>query len=723
MILCCLLLYLFFTFTTSPSIGSRSSSNPSPSFKPSKLDSIIKQHWERYQSFGTDSNEKRTNIQTNSPLLDNFVKPHYCQHHKFMKNSGTSQSKYSHQARAKLLSSPQLYGIEEEEDHKKRDLLNTTNLDNNSLPTSTPTPIPPPTPTPSSNDGWRSIRVCADNQWLSPSDSYTCSSVGQVVDVDEAYIDDNGRTQTQWSCSNQDILTTTKIKTLKAVVEAILDIVKHTLSVKPVVGNLVLSKTYHEFYGTQCRKTLTIPDYMITGAGEPDCDYYLMVSARPIVTASTLANALPCSHDVLPGNRFSRPLAGSINFNPSATSNISHNYFEFTQNIKTGLHEITHALGFTSDLFQDYITPEGGYYLTTTSKTTYNGGSKWQIITPRVVSFAQQHYNCSTLSGMELEDYNEGGEAGSHWESRLVDSEYMAGIASIEAQLSYLTLSFFEDMGWYKANFSMAEPWRYGIQEGCSWVQQPCSTETWNRYWCQTSASVSCNGQRNAVAYCNLVTFQSALPTEYQYFSQNTLGGKSGWNDYCPIYVGYSNTYCHDSAAYIASPNEYSEVVGPGSSCWDFKTPYGTAQGCFPTACIMLSGDTSVTLQVNIGGQWLQCPKNGGVVSHSTSKGTLQVTCPFVEFFCSETSYPVVNFTFDGKNNIPVSDAPTLGPRSGPSYPDSPGSGGIPIPPIVSSFFDDPFAVKVGSTTFWILVGVGILLVLLCALCCFHRSR
>jgi hypothetical protein len=33
----------------------------------------------------------------------------------------------------------------------------------------------------------------------------------------------------------------------------------------------------------------------------------------------------------------------------------------------------------------------------------------------------RNHYNCSTLNGVELEDYGGGGTAGAHWEQRVMD--------------------------------------------------------------------------------------------------------------------------------------------------------------------------------------------------------------------------------------------------------------------------------------------------------------
>jgi hypothetical protein len=142
------------------------------------------------------------------------------------------------------------------------------------------------------------------------------------------------------------------------------------------------------------------------------------------------------------------------------------------------------------------------------------------------------------MVGVELEDYNSGGKAGAHWESRLVDSEFMAGVSSPDSQLSFLTLAFFEDMGWYKSNYSMSEPFNYGRGEGCAWAQNPCSANTWGRYFCSDSSFTGCNGHRTAGGYCTFAGYQQSLPASYQYFPDPTVGGDSPWNDYCPVYEG-----------------------------------------------------------------------------------------------------------------------------------------------------------------------------------------
>lgn len=69
---------------------------------------------------------------------------------------------------------------------------------------------------------------------------------------------------------------------------------------------------------------------------------------------------------------------------------------------------------------------------------------------PRVTSFARAHFNCSTLSGFELENNGGTGTAGSHWKQRVAGDEFMSGYPSLlgESRLSNLSLAFLEDIGY-----------------------------------------------------------------------------------------------------------------------------------------------------------------------------------------------------------------------------------------------------------------------------------
>ncbi len=64
---------------------------------------------------------------------------------------------------------------------------------------------------------------------------------------------------------------------------------------------------------------------------------------------------------------------------------------------------------------------------------------------------------------MRLEDGGSSGSAGAHWEKTFVYNEYMMGQYIPNMYVSKLTLSFFQDMGYYLPNYDMAWELYYGL--------------------------------------------------------------------------------------------------------------------------------------------------------------------------------------------------------------------------------------------------------------------
>jgi len=321
-----------------------------------------------------------------------------------------------------------------------------------------------------------------------------------------------------------------------------------------------------------------------------------------------------------------------------------------------------------------------------------------------------------------LEDMNTNGNPGAHWENRLVDSEYMSGISDSDSQLSFLTLTFFEDMGWYTSNYSMSEPYNYGRNAGCSFVSSPCSQTNWGRYWCDTAPATRCNGHRTAGGFCTYVSYSSSLPVPFQYFADPSKGGNSPWNDYCPVISGYSNRYCHDSSQTPRS-QAYGETYGPNSNCFDLGNADVT-DACYIRQCLKDSSG-GLTLQVYINDAWVSCPPAGGDVSIDVGifSGTITLNCPEVGFFCSAIGSSAVNFTFDPGNNIPI---PTAAPtyRLPPIFPD------IPIPPGLpelgdefKKFLNDPWGLQVGSNLFYVLIALAVIIIFVVIGCCCCKDR
>ena len=97
----------------------------------------------------------------------------------------------------------------------------------------------------------------------------------------------------------------------------------------------------------------------------------------------------------------------------------------------------------------------------------FAGRKQTFLKTPAVVQLGKEHYGCDELVGVEVEDDGGPGTAGSHWEKRHLMNEFMAGAPSGFAnKKSAFTLALLKDTGWYKVDYSHADPLKWGFQYG-----------------------------------------------------------------------------------------------------------------------------------------------------------------------------------------------------------------------------------------------------------------
>ncbi|KAA3676501.1 leishmanolysin-like peptidase [Paragonimus westermani] len=203
--------------------------------------------------------------------------------------------------------------------------------------------------------------------------------------------------------------------------------------------------------------------------------------------------------------------------------------------------------------------------------------------TPMLLATAREHFNCSTLDGVDLENQGNGLTAAMHFEKRLVMNELMSGSILRRAVVSKLTLAFFYDSGWYDVDMSQAEPLTWGRNLGCDFVLKSCyehiethkhgyssascstnltnsvnfNGDVMNPYfissgmnatilpWCnEVTLSSRCLSDENALGFCDLNNLHFNLEPQFQYFSKldnvpdnqlSSYGGRDVLADYCPM--------------------------------------------------------------------------------------------------------------------------------------------------------------------------------------------
>ncbi|ETW04186.1 hypothetical protein H310_04531 [Aphanomyces invadans] len=451
------------------------------------------------------------------------------------------------------------------------------------------------------------IRISFDTSRLTSDPGYLCTQAGQAITRDGS----------SYTCTQNDILTKEKSDfILSVMIPAVTTYFSSVLSVQRVSGNLIIQGLGCQANEWACCAN-TIPPYLKT-TGIANTDFLIHVTARP-TSGAVLAWALPCNID-----QYGRPISGQANFGPNRLDTQSGSR---AGQIGTAIHEITHALGFSSSRFADFRQPLNGPlwgYSNVVSQTQQNGIFVSKVITPQVVKQAKQQFNCPDWpgAGAELENGPTGSsDFSSHWEKRLFNKEYMTATSSANPVYSAMTLAFFEDTGWYTANYSMAQALPWGYLEGCSFATGQCS-EWSNDYFC-SAAGEHCSATRDAKGYCDINTYTSSIPSGFQYFKNAKLGGQDTFSDYCPTYQGYSNGACSDTTTYLDA--DMGEALGAGSKCFQSTLTKGSSRASTP-ACYPVIRCGQGNMYIRVGGKEVACPLAGGDVSVPGFQGT--VRCP-----------------------------------------------------------------------------------------------
>ena len=514
---------------------------------------------------------------------------------------------------------------------------------------------------------YKSIRIKVDTSRLMANGdgNFACYAAGQSYRPTIAKFSTDTAT-----CTSADVLTTAQRDFLiNTLIPAAVSFFTSTLSVIPVVGNLLLPNPNSDSFccqsGSYCYSLVccesNFPSNYKT-VGVADADYLLIVTARP-TSGSVLAWATECQAD-----QYSRPLCGHANIAPAPLSTAAS---ALESQIGVITHEFSHALGFSGGKFSSFRKPGTNLRVSSSSdviQSSYDstlGKVTNKIITPKVVSWIQTHYNCPSSSwpniGAEIEDFGGSGTAGSHWEKRNVMNELMNPVSEGVMYKSGLTLSLFEDSGWYQVNYAAADDFPYGKNQGCDFVQQKCNKRS-SAYFCKTGGESGCTADMRFHGTCNLADFGGSVASQYQYFSSSaTASGTQPHADYCPYYEPVSNKDCRNAG--MSSFFWYGEQPGPNAKCWmgtyqisGSTTPLTMHGGCLLTSCDSLTNLIKISLS-GTPPTVVICPKDGGTVDvgaipNSKYKGT--IICPPSSRLC--TGSPCDNQNCNGQGTCNPAD-------------------------------------------------------------------
>ena len=266
----------------------------------------------------------------------------------------------------------------------------------------------------------------------------------------------------------------------------------------------------------------------ITDLGEID-SYDLIVypqvdTEEEFITSETIAAASHC----LLSEVSQRPIVGIILLNKNLNTKNDLEYY-----IRNALfHEFFHILGFNFLFFKNKQYEENSY--------TY-------LNSPKLLEKAKIHFGCDDIKGIRLEDQGESGTVGSHWDARFMQGELMIGEDYSEVVMSDMTLAFLEDLGYYKVNYYTGGLFRFGKNQGCSFLEKKCIYSEGTLFpneFCYESNKPFCTGSLTSKGTCYIVKYKEDLPTNYRYFADSKVGGKK-LADYCPIsfFTKYDDDY------------------------------------------------------------------------------------------------------------------------------------------------------------------------------------
>eukprot|EP00899_Mesostigma_viride_P012751 jgi/Mesvir1/21477/Mv03929-RA.1 len=431
---------------------------------------------------------------------------------------------------------------------------------------------------------------------------------------------------------------------------------------------------YSEY--TQCtaypnRQCTTTP----RGSGMLNSDYVLLVTATNSAACNNPTLRAYASHCILE-SQLDRPVAGSVNFCASRLV-ASTDPSVFDRQVITAVHEILHALGFSSSLFPYYRDaatnprvprtsdfPDNANLSSIVRSSSERGFDVTRIITPKVAEKAREQYACPSMTGMETENHGGEGTVGSHWEQRLMFGDVMTGVISTDQMVSNITLALLEDTGWYLPQYSKAGILRWGYHAGCNFVNLACTHSVANPmpavfapYYCRGDVDVYNITYQDETVAMNYKCTSDELSIGYcATCSGNELATGQCSSDGCRRVVGFSNGICTNSSQngtlgewgvrFSASSRCFGDG-GADATLWTYEDAenvhlrFPTGANCFNQRCTRAANGTW-TLEVEVGtGFWVKCVDNATV---DAAGGALQAgrigPCPVAATFCEWNSCP-----------------------------------------------------------------------------------
>ncbi|ORC81009.1 surface protease GP63 [Trypanosoma theileri] len=510
------------------------------------------------------------------------------------------------------------------------------------------------------NEKWEPIRFAVYTKYVEDVMNY-CIAEKKVMPSEYNVLPgvrDDLEGQFKQLCDGENKMTTKRMHILfKDLLPQAIKLHRDRLKVKPVQGNLSLWKENYEDdkldpMTRNCKQFLVPEEHLKHGI--PDADFLLYVRLSP-----TEQDYHICTKDR--GNQI-RPTSARISFVPKEINATRHF-------IRMAARNIAFGLGFKEFVFgtSSSISGRVGVFLNGGKKdvTIVTGGNMKEKIV--------EQFNCSSYGGIPLDFKGESLEL--EWERRIARDELMGAYTGDPTGMFYtnLTLTLFNALGFYRAEFSMAEPMSWGKDFGCELFESTCQeiiekhSGKFPKTFCKESDKpvLQCTSDRFGLGVCSKDnTNKHGIPAEYHYFQKNNLRN-SEMMEGCPIIKPFQQTMCETGDETLMPGSIVSNI----SRCLDVTEPVGIdengkkvkVQGiCAKVKCE--DGKVKVHYkgynEENGKEKWEECSDEKSTITLQGSefKSGTTIRCPKYEEVCTketntdllpEIKYNVVNVSED----------------------------------------------------------------------------
>jgi len=378
---------------------------------------------------------------------------------------------------------------------------------------------------------------------------------------------------------------------IKHVVKAGVAYLEKLMLIERVVGKLKFSSSRKS-----CGDNIVIPSSHRNVGVDADVVIYVTANRNsPWCNGGGFAFAGVCKRDY--SKR--RPIAGYMNYCKVSSEQRRK---KWRSDVQIAVHELSHVLFWLNSHFKVWRDENGSERgLDNVLKCEdILGDERCYIVSPNVKRTVQEHFNCKTAKGLELEHQGQAGTRNQHMDAKLYQEDVMTGIADSTMRVySTLNLAMMHDSGWYYPNYGREGKLNWGKGKGCKFLETCVSNgqTLFTDHFCTKVGYSGCLHNNRGRGTCDLRKGQK-IPQQYQYFRDETMGGKL-FSNYCPILrpktdINEGSGMCNDpSDGFLLDIEIYGSYHGEESRCIEgslfsknFPSSYFQDSVCYEIKCI-----------------------------------------------------------------------------------------------------------------------------------------